>query len=453
MTAAEAIDALARGDAHFWAGDRPAAVAEWRAAVKVAAPCAEVACRAVEAMAHLRLVRREGNLAPIWHEGAWSRALADCPVDEPLCVLAEADRRLTVPPFAGGDVASVPGLVAALLVDGAPWAGAAAARQRLAVARGAPGIAVEWPSQGDDGLSRAMKASTQAEAPDPGTWTLSLGVTAAPYAGFGGLVRLVEPDVGGRGHRLALVVAADSTGTVASSSSLAVRSPMSPSVGVGYSRGPLWSWPDDGAVASLAERADGSLSVATVIGPATISGGAVGLWFDPRNRNPERVVGVGPHASVRFTERTSRFSSTVSGRDIIDADTAGHHVLVDADVRKIFSIGRLELASRLYGQGAPGETAWYLEPALGGSTLLRGVPYGRFRAEWVAAVQVEARYPIVGPLHGALFVDNAWADGLHVSVGGGIRLVLPPERENVTRVDVGFSPDGWGVVLAWGEAF
>ncbi|MSQ01530.1 MAG: hypothetical protein EXR71_06510 [Myxococcales bacterium] len=453
MTAAEAIDALARGDASFWAGDRPAAVVEWRAALRGAGACEEDACRAVSAMAHVRLVRREGNFAPLWHEPGWNRALGDCPAEEPLCVLAEADRRLTVPAFAGGDVASVAGLVAPLLVEGSPWAGAAAARQRLAVARGAPGIAVEWPSQGDDGLARAMKASARSDAPDPGTWTLSFGLTAAPYAGFGGLVRLVEPDLGGRGHRLSLVAAADSTGTVAASSSLAVRSAASPSTSLGYGRGPLWSWSGEGAQATLSERADCAIGVATSVGPITVSGGAGGLWFDPRDTSPERVVGVGPTASVRFADRPTRWWISISGRDIIDADTAGHHLLVDADVRKVFSIGRLDLASRLYGQGAPGETAWYLEPAVGGSTLLRGLPYGRFRAEWIAAAQVEARVPVVGPLHAALFVDSVWADGFHASVGGGIRLVLPPERENVTRVDVGFSPDGWGVVLGWGEAF
>ncbi len=453
MTVAEAIDALARGDAQFWAGARPAAVVEWRAALAAAEGCEEVACRAVEAMSHLRLVGREGNLAPIWHEGGWTQALADCPIDEAVCVLAEADRRLTVPPFAGGDVASVPGLVAPLLVEGSPWAAAGAARQRLAVARGAPGIAVAWPSQGDDGLSRAMKSSAHPDAPDPGTWTLSLGVTAAPYAGFGGLLRFVEPDVGGDGHRLALIAAADSTGTVAVSSAMTLRSPASPSVVVGYSRGPLWSWAGDDPGATLAERADATIGVARSAGPVTLSGGAAGLWFDPRSTHPERVVGVGPHASVRFADRTARFSASISGRDIIDMDTVGHHLLVDADLRKVVSIGRFELATRLYGQGAPAETAWYLEPALGGSTLLRGIPYGRFRSEWLAAAQAEARFPIVGPLHAALFADSAWADGFHASVGGGIRLVLPPERENVTRVDVGFSPDGWGVVLGWGEAF
>jgi len=40
-----------------------------------------------------------------------------------------------------------------------------------------------------------------------------------------------------------------------------------------------------------------------------------------------------------------------------------------------------------------------------------------------------------------------------VSAGGGLRLVLPPERDNTTRLDVGFSPHGWGVVLAFGETF
>jgi hypothetical protein len=31
--------------------------------------------------------------------------------------------------------------------------------------------------------------------------------------------------------------------------------------------------------------------------------------------------------------------------------------------------------------------------------------------------------------------------------------VLPPTNENVTRIEVGAGPDGWGLVVAMGQPF
>jgi hypothetical protein len=138
---------------------------------------------------------------------------------------------------------------------------------------------------------------------------------------------------------------------------------------------------------------------------------------------------------------------------LFDADGAAPHVLSAADVTLHQPVGRGVFAARVGGEWAPGEAAWFLRPGVGGTTLLRGLPAGRFRDEGLASAQVELRHPIVGPLHAAAFVDGAWCDAFHASAGAGLRLVLPPEADNTTRLDVGVSPDGWGVVLAFGEAF
>ena len=44
-------------------------------------------------------------------------------------------------------------------------------------------------------------------------------------------------------------------------------------------------------------------------------------------------------------------------------------------------------------------------------------------------------------------------DGLHPAGGLGLRLILPPERLNVVRLDVAVSDSAWTITTGWGEAF
>lgn len=453
MTGAEAIALLSKGDEAYWAGARLDAVSAWRGALTAAADCPEAACRAVEAMAHLRLVHREGNLAPLWHEGAWNRALEACTPDDPWCALAEADAALFLPAFAGGSAARAAALAAPLTSD-PTVAGAAAARLRLAAARGGPPAPADWPLTGDDGMARGMKARGAAEPPDPGTWTLGLGITTAPYAGIGGYVRFVDPDTAARGHRLVLQAFGDSAGEAGAAVGFTARIPASPGVSLAYSYANLYRWEGAAVYGTPAHRGEATLTAGWVRGPLTLSGGADALLVDPLGGpGPDAVRAVGPQASVRLADKAKRVSFAVGGRLLVGVDAAELHPEVSADLRLSRPVGKGELAARAYGEGAPGEPAWYLLPSVGGTTLLRGLPAGRFRDEWLAALQLELRHPLVGPLEGAIFVDSALCDGPHASVGAGLRVVLPPERDNVTRLDVGWSPDGWGVLLGWGEAF
>lgn len=480
MTGVEATEALSAGDESWWSGDRGAAVAAWRRALAGTAACDEPACRAVEAMVHLRLVHREGNLAPFWHEAAWTSALGRCPTTEPWCVLAAADRALWVPAFAGGSPEEAAALVLPLIDAEPTVAAAAAARLRLAAARGADVSPPEWPATGNDGMSRAMQATGRAEPPDPGTWTLGLGLTAAPLAGVGGFVRFIEPDVAFRGHRLTLSGFLDSSLQVGAGASFAARLPASPAISLSYSHGTLWRW-DYGVAGFAFDRGDALISVGHTWAPFSISAGVAGLYAhrgditvgeedyglvpsapeplmmpvltDPRG--PEEVLAFGPHLTLRVAESKRRYSFSVGGRFLVEPEGAIPHVDVTADFRVARPVGKGELAGRVFGEVAPLESAWYLLPSVGGTTLLRGLPYGRFRSPVLAALQLELRHPIAGPVEGALFVDSAVCDGPHATVGGGVRLVLPPGRDNVTRIDVGWSPEGlgWGVVLGYGEAF
>ena len=60
-----------------------------------------------------------------------------------------------------------------------------------------------------------------------------------------------------------------------------------------------------------------------------------------------------------------------------------------------------------------------------------------------------------GPVEGVLMTNMAWVSesGLHPAGGIGLRLLLPPEESNVSRLDLAFSDTGWGLYAAYGEAF
>ncbi len=430
MSFAEAVEALEEGDTAWEAEERRAAVAAWRRALGLAgAPlCEPVACRAVEAMAHLRLVHQEGNLAPFWREPGWTRALSVCPPAAPWCALAEIDRNLLVPAFAGGDAAAVPGLLAAL--DGQPALAAAVERRQRWVVAGRPA--------------------------GPGTWTIALGLSAAPGAGLGGALRFVHPDVGGAAHRLAVVA----FGNSAAEGGLALSfmdATFHSTTRVSAARLQRYAWVGEEALAFRSDRAEVDFGVPVPVGPLVVTGGGTALAEElggaPAAAFADRVYAAGPRLGVAAEALARRLRGSVGGRVLFDLDGAAPHVLSEAAVMLHQPVARGVFAARVGGEWAPDEAVWFLLPAVGGTTLLRGLPYGRFRAEALASAQAELRYPLFGPVHGAVFVDSAWCDGPHVSGGGGLRLVLPPAQDNTTRLDVGVSPDGWGVVLAFGEAF
>lgn len=477
MNGVEAAEVLSLGDEAFWTGDRAVAASAWRRALAGVAGCEAPLCRAVEAMARLRLVHREGNLAPFWHEAAWTHALSACPLTEPWCVLASADYALSVPEFAGGSPRQAAELVLPLLATESV-AAAAAARLQLAAARGSGVPVGPWPTTGHDGMARGMQAAGRVEPPDPGTWSLGLGLTAAPYGGVGGFVRFIHPDLAAAGHRLSLTVYADSTLQAGGSASVALRVPGKPSFAVAVSRGTLWRWDDwavpGGIIGYAFDRGDAILSLGWADAPFAVSGGAamvVGLrgeqvgGGEPSSPSsafvlveplgPEAVVAAGPTLTGRVSDRRRGYDFSTNGRILLDVEGATPHVNVSVDLRVVRKVGRGSLAGRVFGEFTPDEEALFLRPAVGGTTLLRGLPYGRFRDERLVAAQVELRHPIAGPFEGAFFVDSAVCDGPHATVGGGLRIVLPPGRDNLTRIDVGVSPEGlgWGVVVGYGEAF
>jgi hypothetical protein len=442
----DALTAISTGDRAWWHGDRGAAVRAWQGALDEAGDGARG--HAIEAMARVRLLQLGGNAGPFVHEAKLDRALADCPTTEPWCAIAAADWALFMPAFTGADPGDVPALLA-----GSPLLGPAVAR--LAVATGDATPLAALPDDALDGMGLGIRETGRLRPPAPGTWVVGLGVGGAPGAGVGLTVRLVHPDLAWKAHRLEVVAGGDTRGGMLLSGTLvtATRPSRVASATLARAVGDLWV----GATPTPYALGTGRLSLAVAprwgeLG-VQVGGSVRGDILGPIGGEPSADGGpllvAGPSAAVSAGDAADAWV-----RVGVDTGFGSYtHVALTAETRLHPTVAGGTLAMRAAITTVPTDSPFFRLPTAGGTDLLRGLPAGRYRDDTVFAGQVEYRHTLWGPLRGALFVDTARAEGWHVTAGGGLRIVLPPDRFNVTRLDVGAGPDGWGVVAAWGEAF
>ncbi|HAA12645.1 MAG TPA: hypothetical protein DCE41_13510 [Cytophagales bacterium] len=104
---------------------------------------------------------------------------------------------------------------------------------------------------------------------------------------------------------------------------------------------------------------------------------------------------------------------------------------------------------------------------MGGESLMRGYYLGRYRDRQMLAAQVEYRWlpfdlPFTDRIGAAVFIGAGTvaptvSDLINVpwqiSGGGGLRVLIFPDKDIYTRLDVGFTREGPGYYLYIGEAF
>ena len=133
----------------------------------------------------------------------------------------------------------------------------------------------------------------------------------------------------------------------------------------------------------------------------------------------------------------------------------------------------LVLATRLEATFGVGDVPVYALPRLGGADDLRGVPLGWYhgRVRFLGTLELRALlvdFRLFGQVRrfglvSFLDIGRVWADydarpeldgdqeAMQFAVGGGLRLVWG--QALLIRVDVGWSPDDWGIYLATSQAF
>jgi hypothetical protein len=123
---------------------------------------------------------------------------------------------------------------------------------------------------------------------------------------------------------------------------------------------------------------------------------------------------------------------------------------------------RQVLAGRVLCQRAFGDVPFYFLPEFGGDTLGRGYLPFRFRDRVSIIAQFEYRFPVWSFISGAVFFDAGqfrrgpgeftWT-GFHPAFGFGPRFSLGANESSMLGIDVGFTPEGWNLVLHNGQVF
>ncbi len=473
------MDAVSSGDRARWAGDRVAAREHYRQAAAIGDPEAV-------AMARLRLLGSSGNVGAIVHGPRIDEALAQ--VEGAWGWLAVADFHLLAPPPIGGDLGAAADAAEHAL---ALLPGPAAARLWLATGDGSWLAALEV-APDRDGLGDALVAHDGSLPAGPGTWTLGIGVAAAPGAGFGGGLVFLHPDLAARGWRLDLHAAGTTRGTfdLGIAARTAVWAGLYGHGGARLGRtdadlyddegladpfvqwhasarlGPGWRWRDLSVWAGAVVRwdrvpwwvvassrcydiydLDADLAVSCDQSPYAGHGGFLGAAWDTSS-------GWGG------TRRGYRLSVGLDGVLPVLADY--DHLVWRAEARGYLGVLRGVLAGRiLWSQSLSAEPALFRLPSAGGAEVHRGAWAGRYRAEWILAVDVEQRWMVHGPFEAVVFLSPALVaatapdtmPGVHPAGGVGVRFLFPPEELNVIRLDVAVSDSGWGVYAGWGETF
>jgi hypothetical protein len=463
--ATEIAAGLDAGDEAWWAGDRRTArqrfADAWRdAAAARAGGDPRDALAALEARARLRAMVLGTNLSPLRHQGALFRALDSCPPDSVACRLAEAELALLLPAGFGGDPAAVTGILEGL-DDGPARARRVAAGADPALLRTPTGE----PRPDLDGMGRAMLATRKRLPDNPGTRQLAVGLGGAPGAGIAATVRWVDPDAAGRAWTWDSQVGADTRGGGTLASSLAGRVAGG---SVLVTRTVLDDWRTDVPVRRPLEALRMAAWGVPWVRPGTVPV-ALELGVDART---ERVDGedwvraLGPGGAVVLGADGARGGHAMR-RGPWQVRLHGEAALGDlpharagADARVRLRAGATTVAFRAAGDAVLLDTSpWWRWPALGGASVLRGQPAGRWRDRHVLVAQAELRRPLAGPLGIALFQDvGRVSDGWHATAGAGLRVYVPGMEAATTRLDAGWVLDGpdrgtWGLVAGVGEAF
>ena len=194
------------------------------------------------------------------------------------------------------------------------------------------------------------------------------------------------------------------------------------------------------------------------LAPGTITGSSGGTRAG--------AVGVGSwdtRDNLYFPRRGAFVSVTgVVGAEPLGSDFSFRRVRFDA--RTYVGRGRLgAIALQGVVEVASGDVPFDALPMVGGQSLLRGNPEGRYRDRAIGAVQAEYRTgPIVARRVGfAVFGGvgdvapslGELAGGAIPSAGFGVRWMLDPRERVNLRFDIAAGKNGVGPYIGFGEAF
>ncbi len=120
------------------------------------------------------------------------------------------------------------------------------------------------------------------------------------------------------------------------------------------------------------------------------------------------------------------------------------------------------LANELYLNFNSGNVPFRSNPMIGGFRFLRGYYTGRFRDKNLVFYQTEIRIPVFWRIGVVAFagvgqvapdLKSFSMDEMKLSGGGGLRFLFSRQERATIRLDYGFTKEGGGIYLVFGESF
>lgn len=230
--------------------------------------------------------------------------------------------------------------------------------------------------------------------------------------------------------------------------------------------------PESGDVEGLVQRRVGAHLLAGLFGAGhhtaiveREAGGIVDRRADA-GREEGRLVGFGP--LITWDTRDNIYAPWSGSLHQVSAvfynPGFGSDFTLDTraiDLRRYlgFRAGHV-LALQAVGRKAGGEVPLRSYSTLGG--YVRGIVEGRYQDRWLAAAQVEYRFPLYRRMRGGAFLAGGAVAGTargftlaaaHAAAGAGVRYALNPRERLYLRADAGYSEEGLQVYFQFGEAF
>ena len=201
----------------------------------------------------------------------------------------------------------------------------------------------------------------------------------------------------------------------------------------------------------VAQRPSDLLANGSIVGGngGTVSGIEQSLTYDTR----DNIYGA-RHGSYLLLQHFN--AARFTGSDFTESK-------IKVEARRFLPI-RTEHAFALQAQyeASTGNVPFEQLPTIGGSNVMRGYVFGRFRDRQIASAQAELRVKVIGRFGVASWFGGAvvcgshcvanWGDVLPTS-GVGVRYFLIPAERLTLRLDFGFGRHSNGFYLDFTEAF
>lgn len=428
---------ISLGDRLWCQGNYKEAKETWRLDTNSSNP-------AYVAQSHYRQLLSASNLGWAVQGVLGDTALSECPLNDPMCALANVDREIFLHIIGLPSDLEYANTLSEKLLPHLP----AEATARLVWFKSLPQEALDSFQQ-LDGFGHCMSQNSQWDR-GPGGAYIGFGMYGGGQLGVGGSVGWTQPNIDNQGGNLqtSVAITTKAAGGLFVSYTSVGKSWIQ--VRTNIQRRPFYQYIDDEPSFHLVET--GTLSIRPGFSWKTgqvWAGGFARIEGEPidwANGNDWRAIGLSigsiwkPHSTLQF-------------RGNIDyTEWQYHHIRLDGQMMWIHPTGLAALVD--IGATPNTEAPWWRMPTVGGGNVLRTAPAHRWRSEFLPSAVLEYRWKPENTFGIVPFAEMAYVNNeLHGGGGLGLRIRLPPQPQNTMRFDIGYGDSGWNILFGAEEFF